>query len=160
MATIHIMHGFIGFGKTTTAKKIAKEHSAVRLEIDGFMAKLFGRNPISDGFWHYSEPIKDLIWDIAKETINNGTDVVIDHGFWTKQQRQDVWKRAKQITPNVVFHVIKCDMEVAKARAISRTLNNKDTLNIDGADFDSQKNQFEPIQADEAKNYEIVYHSN
>ena len=35
MATIHLMVGFIGFGKTTIAKKLEKEPPAVHLTHDG-----------------------------------------------------------------------------------------------------------------------------
>jgi len=158
MPSIHIMHGFIGFGKTTTAKIIARENSAVRLEIDGFMAKLFGRNPIRDGYWKYSERVKGLIWDLAKEVINNGIDVVIDHGFWTKQERADAWRRAKQITPNVYMHCLKCDFETAKARTIARTADNQAALEITESDFEASRCKFEPMQEAEAKHYTIVLH--
>ena len=44
MATIHLMTGFIGFGKTTLAKKMEKELSAVRLTHDEIMLERYGRN--------------------------------------------------------------------------------------------------------------------
>ena len=40
MATIHLMVGFIGFGKTTIAKKLEKDVSGVCLTHDDFMVKL------------------------------------------------------------------------------------------------------------------------
>jgi len=40
MATIHLMHGFGGFGKTTIAKKLAKDLPAVRLTNDEFIANV------------------------------------------------------------------------------------------------------------------------
>ena len=161
MATIHLMYGFIGFGKTTIAKKIAKEIPAVRLCIDDFNGKLFGRNPYSDGFGDYIKLNKELIWDIVKETIENGIDVIIDSGgVSTKQRRTEELQRAKEITKNVILHIIQCDMEVAKKRTLERTAKNKNTLEITEQDFENCKKKFELIQECELKNYKIVYHNN
>jgi len=159
-ATIHLMYGFIGFGKTTIAKRIAKDAPAVRLCIDDFNTKLFGRNPYSDGFGKYIELNKELIWEITKETIENGIDVILDRGgVSTRKQRAEDWQRAKKITQNVIYHVIKCDMEIAKARTLARTANKK-SIEITEKDFEEALTRFEPMQDDEAKNYKVVYHSN
>ena len=160
MATIHIMHGFIGFGKSTTAKKLAKEYKAVRLATDVINVALFGRNPARDGFGDYWVKIRDLIWDIAKETIENGVNVVIDIGHWRKDERLESWERAKQITPNVIFHAVQCDMSTARERTILRTKNDPTSYEVSDKDFDKNTKWFEPIQDDEAKNYKIVYHDN
>ena len=160
MATIHLMYGFIGFGKTTIAKKIAKDTPAVRLCCDDFNVKLFGRNPYSDGFGKYIELNKDLIWDIAKETIANGIDVIIDSGgVSNKKRRADELQRAKAITENIVLHIIQCDMETAKKRTLERTANNK-SIEITEQDFENALKRHEPMQDAEAKNYRIVYHTN
>ena len=152
------MYGFIGFGKTTVAKKIAKEAPAVRFCIDDFNAKLFGRNPYSDGFGKYIKLNKELIWDIARETVENGINVVIENGgVWTKKERMENWKRAKQITPDVVCHVIKCDMAVARERALARTASNNGLV-ITEQDFDNALKIFEPIDEAEMKNYTVVLH--
>ena len=158
-ATIHLMCGFIGFGKTTIAKKIAKEHSAVRITYDDINTKVFGRNPVNDGFGEYLPRIREWTWDLTAETISNGIDVIIDHGHWTKQSRMETWQRAKQITPNVIFHVIRCDIETAKKRAITRTNKKENGIDVTEADFEEQRPRFEPMQDDEAKNYKIIYHS-
>lgn len=154
------MYGFIGSGKTTIAKQMAKDTPAVRLCIDDFNTKLFGRNPYSDGFGKYIELNKELIWDITRETIANGIDVIIDSGgVSTRTRRADELQRAKAITPNVVLHIIQCDMETARKRTLERT-KNKGMIEITEQDYEKALKRFEPIQDDELKNYEIVYHKN
>ena len=142
MVAIHLMYGFIGFGKTTIAKRIAKDTPAVRLCIDDFNVKLFGRNPYSDGFGKYIELNKELIWDITKETIANGIDVIIDSGgVSTIKRRTDELQRAKAITPNVVLHIIKCDMETARKRTLERT-KNKGMIEITEQDYENALKRF------------------
>jgi len=158
VATIHLMYGFIGFGKTTIAKKLAKEIPAIRLCIDDFNTKLFGRNPYSDGFGEYLKLNKELIWDITKETIGNGIDVIIDRGGVSNvKQRAEDWGRAKSITANVIYHVIDCDMETAKRRTLERT-KDKNAIEITEQDFENALKRFEPMQDNEKKNYKVIYH--
>ena len=157
--TIHLMHGFIGFGKTTIAKKLAKEYSAVRLNYEDF-STIFGRNPINDGFGEYCKRIGEQIRILAEETIANGVNIIIDHGHWTKQERADKWQWAKQLTPNVIFHVVQCNMKTAKERAVTRTNNKENGTDVTETDFENCQKRFEPMQDDEAKNYKIVFHSN
>ncbi|MCL2229341.1 MAG: ATP-binding protein [Firmicutes bacterium] len=158
--TIHLMCGYMGFGKSTIAKQIAKEHNAVMLSRDEMKLTIFGRNPTRDGFYEHTQKIREVIWDLVEKIIATGTDVVIDSGNWTADMRSKVYKRAKSITPNVILHVILCDMQVAKQRSISRTLKSTDTLEVDAAHFDRRAHMFEPVTEKEAKNYTIVYHSN
>lgn len=49
MATIHCMCGYIGFGKTTIAKKLEVEYAAKRLTPDELMVQLYGTE-IGDDF--------------------------------------------------------------------------------------------------------------
>ena len=161
MATIHLMYGFIGCGKSTIAKKLAKDLPAIWLCVDDFNFKLFGRNPYGDGFEKYVHLNKDLIWDITKETINNGISVIIDSGgISTKQMRQDYYKKARAITDDVVYNIIECDINTAKERALKRTRDNEQTLEINEDDIKRALNRFEEMSDDEAYGYNIVLHDN
>ena len=156
------MHGFVAFGKTTTAKKIAAEHKAVRLTSDEFNVRLFGRNPAKDGFKMYHARIKEIMWDIAAQSVANGIDVVFDTGLWGKEHRTNAVRRAKEITPNVVLHVVRCDIATARNRAVARTAAHPEMLEINADDFDECLPRFEPPTDKELKNYkvEIVIYEN
>ena len=45
MSEIHLIHGFIGFGKTTLAKQLEKSLPAIRFTHDEVMLSKYGRNP-------------------------------------------------------------------------------------------------------------------
>lgn len=156
-ATIHLMHGFIGFGKTTVANTLAKEIPAVCLTHDDFMVKLYGRNmPYADFSANYKR-VDDLIWEMAEKIIKTGADVIMDYGFWSHTDRRRAYEKAKKIADNVVFHKLNCDINVAKERVLTRTAHNKDALYISNEEFDTLLKRYE--EWDNLDNYPVVLHN-
>lgn len=146
MATIHIMHGFVAFGKTTLSKKLAAELPAVRLCTDEWIVKLYGED--DPEFKKHAGLVTDLQWGIAKQVINTGVDVVMDMGPWDRYTRKKMADAALAITPNLIFHSIILDMATARERLIKRNANNPE--NYVGLDFfDDGIRRFEPMSDDE-----------
>jgi predicted kinase len=48
LATVHLIHGCLGAGKTTFAKKLAEEVNGVRFNPDEWMVRLYGEDPPAD----------------------------------------------------------------------------------------------------------------
>jgi predicted kinase len=157
MATIHLMHGFIGFGKTTVAKKLAKELPAVRLNNDDWMSHLYGTNPPAEFYDEYYNRIAELRWQLAEQLIHAGVDVIMDNGTWAKAKRAEDVARAKKITNSIVFHVVECSLETARKRCLKRNENNGQ-LFIEENTFDILLSKFEPIK--ESEGYKIIRHDN
>ena len=155
-STIHLMHGFIGFGKTTVAKRLADELPAVRLNNDECMVLLYGRNQPEEQFRENYDKVENLIWELAAQIIKAGTDVIIDLGAWSREGRKHQFTRAKKITENVIFHNVICDMEVAKQRAVSRTESSEQEMFIDEDIFEALLKKFEPISPNEG--YPVINH--
>jgi len=155
MATIHLMHGFIGVGKTTVAKKLEEKASAKRLTHDEIMLERYGRNP--DDFEKKYKIVDDFIKNKAAEYVQNGQDVILDYGFWTHKKREEYYAWAKTLTNDVVFHVVCCDLDVAKKRTLERTEKDLDALLIDENTFDFLLKQYEPW--DDADDYPVVLHN-
>ena len=44
MATVHLLCGYMGFGKSTIARRLAAQYGAVILNDDEFIRELFGRD--------------------------------------------------------------------------------------------------------------------
>ena len=82
MTTLHLLCGFIGAGKTTFAKSLERDHSAVLFSHDEWVVKLYGRNPPGEHFRTYYHRVEDLIWQLASRFLALGQDVVLDHGYW------------------------------------------------------------------------------
>ena len=147
MPTIHLMCGFIGFGKTTIAKRLEKELPAVRFTHDEIMLEHYGRNP--EDFQTKYKLVDEYIREQAKQAILQGQNIIMDYGFWNRANRKEYWEWAKTLTLDVVFEAVECDVELAKKRALKRSVENPQELFIDEACFDALLKKYEPISDNE-----------
>jgi predicted kinase len=83
MATLFLMVGLPGAGKTTRARELAAERGALRLSPDAWMIPLFGESE-AGGKRDVLEG--RLIW-LALEALHLGTSVILDFGFWARDER-------------------------------------------------------------------------
>ena len=158
MRTVHFMHGFIGFGKTTISKRLALKLPAVRLNNDDWMASLFGAGPhgeLEDDYWRR---INKIHWDLAESIIHSGADVIMDDGMWMKDERKERAERALKFADRVIFHVVKCDMNTARARCLARSQSDNHQIFVDGARFDNLSKYFEPMTKSEG--FEMIVYDN
>ena len=155
MPVIHLMVGFIGFGKTTVAKEIEKKFSAVRFTHDDIMFEHYGANP--DDFQTKFNIVDNYIRREAEKYIKTGKDVILDYGFWNHEKREEVYNWAKKLTDDVVFHVVFCDLEEAKRRVIARTENDNTSLLIDETIFNALLEKYEPW--DYMDDYPVVFYN-
>ena len=79
MPSIHLMTGFIGFGKTTIAKMLEKSLPAVRFTHDEIMRERYGRAP-SD-FQEKYKLVDDYIKARGEDCVNSGKMSYLITGF-------------------------------------------------------------------------------
>lgn len=142
MPAIHLMVGFIGFGKTTIAKELEQNIPAVRFTHDDIMFERYGRTP--DNFSEKYKLVDEFIRAQAAENIRQGRDVILDYGFWTHDKREEYYQWARTLTDKVVFHVVECDIQEARRRTLTRTQNDTTALMIDENIFDALLKQYQP----------------
>ncbi len=147
MAEIHLICGFMGFGKTTYAKQLAVKLSAVLFTPDEIMRARYGRTP--DDFQTQYNAVDSYIRTETAKAIEQGQNVILDYGFWSKENRLEYYTWAKSLTQKVYFHALCCDIEVAKQRVLERTAHNPEELFIDENCFNDRLKKYEPISADE-----------
>ena len=144
--TLHLIHGYIGAGKTSFAKKLEHELNCVRFTSDEWVIALYGDNPPQDKFRDYEDRIKVLIWQVAKRILETGNDVILDLGVWKRSER-DKWRAiAKEMSVGFKLYNVTCPLEIAKQRTLQRTHNMPaGALVIDENAFDTLQQYFEPI---------------
>lgn len=76
MATLHLMVGLPGSGKTTEATRLAEQYHALRLTPDEWQYHLFGNDFVPDGDHAEHDrrhtQIEELMWKTAQEVLRLG----------------------------------------------------------------------------------------
>lgn len=158
MSTVHFLCGFMGFGKSTVARRLAAQYNAVVLNDDEFICELFGRDLPQNEFDAAHAKVSRFTWKLGERIAGAGGNVIFDCGFWSRASRADAVERMGHFCENIQFHQIECDMETAKQRVLNRSRNDKSALKIDEATFDALAHRYEPIGSDE--NLNVIYYNN
>ena len=88
MPTLYLMCGLPGSGKTTLAKKLEQEASALRLTGDEWMHELYpGISTPEAETGPCRSRVESLQWAIALRALKLGCNVVVDWGVWAKEER-------------------------------------------------------------------------
>ena len=86
MPKVYLMCGKICSGKTTHANQLRTQHRAVVLSVDEITLALFGQDA-GDQHDTYVERAENYLYHKSLEILESGINVVLDWGFWTKQER-------------------------------------------------------------------------
>jgi hypothetical protein len=149
MPTVHLIHGYLGAGKTTFAKKLAEEVKGVRFNPDEWMARLYGEDPPADQFAERLERVFALLDDQWVRVVRCGVDVILDYGFWTRASRDAARQRAAAVGAACRLYFLQCLDATARARCRQRNSSLQGSLYIADNTFDVLKARLEPLAADE-----------
>ncbi len=106
MATLHLMVGLPCSGKTTLARRLESEKAALRLTADEWQLRLFGQDAEEPEHDARHTLIETMLWDIASRALALGTNVILDFGFWAREEREDFRLRAKQLGASSEVHFL------------------------------------------------------
>ncbi|MEX2207274.1 MAG: AAA family ATPase [Myxococcota bacterium] len=106
MATLHLMVGLPCSGKTTLARKLEHERSALRLTPDEWQLRLFGQDAEAPEHDARHGVIEALLWELASRALVLGTNVILDFGFWAREEREDYRSRAKLLGASSEVHFL------------------------------------------------------
>lgn len=83
MATLFMLMGLPGSGKTTLGRRLETQQPAVLLIPDIWMNKILGNGSDAER----REAVKDLQLDLAGRLLNLECDVVLEFGFFSRAER-------------------------------------------------------------------------
>jgi predicted kinase len=140
MTTLFLMVGLPAAGKTTRAKELAAEQGALRLSPDEWMIPLFGA-PEADGKRDVLEG--RLIW-LALEALKLGVSVVLDFGFWSRDERAALRYLATRAGASCRALYLAVDRDTQLARAGRRqSATPEETFPMAAAELDGWREMFE-----------------
>ncbi|GAA3652365.1 AAA family ATPase [Nonomuraea antimicrobica] len=109
--------GLPGSGKTTLARRLAAEQPAVRLCPDEWMAHL-GLDP-------YDDPARDRLerqlWRHAHDLLRLGQDVILEYGFWSRAERDELRLAARTLGAQVELRYLTAPTEELCRRLEARS---------------------------------------
>jgi predicted kinase len=120
MATLHLMVGLPCAGKTTLALKLEREHSAIRLSVDEWHLRLFGQDAEDPEHNARHSLIESLLWELASRALVLGTNVILDFGFWAREEREDFRSRAKELGASSEVHFLDVPHDELLRRLVQR----------------------------------------
>jgi predicted kinase len=120
MATLHLMVGLPCSGKTTLARELEDKGAALRLTPDEWQLRLFGQDAEEPEHNTRHALIEDLLWEVASRALTLGTNVILDYGFWAREEREEYRSRARQLGASSEIHFLDVPSEELLRRLARR----------------------------------------
>ena len=156
VATLILIVGLPGAGKTTQAEELAARHHAIRLTPDEWMIPLFGlcwREPSAAG---RRDVLEGRLISVALQALRLDTSVVLDFGLWSRDERSSLRWLARSAGASCQVVYLPVDRDVQLARIVRRQLSAPhQTYLMTEADIDSWREQFQAPDAAELDGSEI-----
>jgi predicted kinase len=125
-ATLNLIFGPCGAGKTTYAHTFARREKAVAFVLDDWMARLFGPDmpePLQyDWMIERVGRCEAQIWATAAGVLASGTSVILDIGLMRKADRTRVREIAEATDLVLQFHFVDAPEKVRRARVLERNV--------------------------------------
>ena len=106
-ARLILICGLPGSGKTTLAKQLAPKVPAVRLSPDEWKHDL--------GIDYYDEQgrvqLENRLWRLGQELLTLGQSVILENGFWAREERDELRLGARTLGVAVELHYLDAPVE-------------------------------------------------
>jgi predicted kinase len=124
-ATLNVIFGPSGAGKTTYANTFARREGAVAFILDEWMARLYGPDiPAQVEYPWLVERVgrcEAQIWSTVAAVMAAGTSVILDLGLMRKADRDRIREIAEAVELPLQWHYVTAPQEARRARVAERT---------------------------------------
>ena len=151
-ATMFLMVGLPGAGKTTRAEALAATHRALRLTPDDWMIPLFGDSMADGKRW----ALEGRLISLTLQALRLGINVVLDYGLWGRDERSALrWlARSAGAACEVVYVPVAIDVQLARIEHRQATAPHR-TFPMTEADVIRWREQFQVPDASELDCHEL-----
>lgn len=163
MAHLHLVLGPVGAGKSTFALRLCREHRAVRMNLDEWMAQLFGpdRPPGGSLAWYIERTHRCLeqIWRQAVRTVEAGTDVVLELGLILRRDREHFFARVDAAGHALTVYVLDASRETRRRRVQRRNEEQGATfsMHVPPEFFELASDRWEPLDEVECEGRDVRF---
>ncbi len=156
-ATLNVIFGPCGAGKTTYAHAFARREKAVAFVLDDWMARMFGPDmpePIQyEWMLERVARCEAQIWSVAAAAIATGTSVILDIGLMRVADRTRVRQIAEATGLALQFHFVDAPQDVRRHRVLDRNVVRGESFAIEVTPdlFEFIEGVYEAPEPDELK---------
>ena len=161
MATLHMIEGPVGAGKTTFANDLGRKLQSPPLILDAWFVTLFVGDKPDQGLWDWYAARKkrcvDQMTDVAQGLIENGHDAIVELGLIQRSARFEYYMRLEAFQIPYVVHVLDAPQHERLARVRQRNTEKGVTFAMTVSDdaFATASKLWEPPDATERKGRDI-----
>ena len=119
MATAHLIHGYLGVGKTTFARQLEQRIPAIRFLHDEWVTRLNGDDPPVEHFQEFCRRVSEQLEEVWPRCLELGVHVVLDFGCWTRRDRDAMRAKIATIGAEARLYRVTCSEEESSAISIS-----------------------------------------
>lgn len=161
MATVHLISGLPCSGKTTYAVALRADANCVLFSLDRWLITLFGRYSIASiGHEEHTRRVlacRELIWDAASELLRRSVDVILDDGFFLRDNRVRYANLSNAAGARAKIHFMDTPVSVLRGRLEERNAKLPPyNFHIDPATLQGFLGLFEVPSADEGAEIVVV----
>src|ERR1700741_5307681 len=141
MAVLNLICGLPCSAKYTLVYDLQKRENIIWLSADEWMSRVVG-----DGYDEKRRAaVEQVQWQLAKKLLKLGVDVVLDNGFWSRSERQQLRKEAAELGAQTELHVLDVPLAELQERIAARNRAlPKNAFPISAHDLDKWSKLFEP----------------
>jgi len=154
---VHLVVGSTGAGKSTYAKRVARECGGVCFVVDEWMQRLFlPDRPDAAGYDWYAPRIEratEMIWSLVVELVRAGTPSVLEIGLTERAARQAFYERVERAGLSLELHVVDAPVAVRWQRVEARNRERGATfaMHVTREMFDFVEGMWQPPDDDELR---------
>jgi predicted kinase len=127
MPTTHLISGLPCSGKTSYAAALRADINCALFSLDRWLITSFGRYSIAEvGHEEHVRRVlanRELIWEAASELLKRGIDVILDDGFFLRDNRMRIVEDSRRLGAGAKIHFIDTSVHVLRTRLERRNAN-------------------------------------
>ncbi|MEQ8483220.1 MAG: AAA family ATPase [Pseudomonadales bacterium] len=164
MATLHLVEGPVGAGKSTFAQKLSRSLRAPHLDLDAWMVTLFSPDRPSNDFMAWYSDRKgrcvQQIWNVACDLLDTGTSTILELGLVRLADRDDFYRRVDATDYDLRVYLLDTPLAQRRQRVRQRNSQKSGSYKMEVSEeiFDLANSFWEePTEAEcRERNIEIV----